>query len=61
MPPTSGGEDFAFMLERMPGAMIDIGNAPGPGPHHPAYDFNDDAIVRGSADWSEPVRLGLSP
>ncbi|UWR89529.1 M20 aminoacylase family protein [Phaeobacter inhibens] len=42
-----GGEDFSFMLEERPGAMIRVGNGPSAGLHHPAYDFNDDAIPAG--------------
>ncbi|UWS09029.1 M20 aminoacylase family protein [Phaeobacter inhibens] len=42
-----GGEDFSFMLEERPGAMIRVGNGSSAGLHHPAYDFNDDAIPAG--------------
>lgn len=48
------------MLEARPGAMINSGNGPGPGLHHPAYDFNDDAIVWGTSYWCELVRQRLS-
>lgn len=48
------------MLEARPGAMINIGNGPGPGLHHPAYDFNDDAIVWGTSYWCELVRQRLT-
>ncbi|MEZ5713825.1 MAG: amidohydrolase [Paracoccaceae bacterium] len=50
MPPTLGGEDFSFMLNEVPGAMINIGNGPSAGLHHPAYDFNDDVIA-----WAVPI------
>ena len=56
-PPLTGSEDFAFMLERVPGSYVLIGNGDGPGNcmvHHPGYDFNDDNIAVGSAFW---VRL----
>jgi hippurate hydrolase len=56
-PPLTGSEDFAFMLERVPGAYVLIGNGNAPGNcmvHHPGYDFNDDNIAVGSAFW---VRL----
>jgi hippurate hydrolase len=56
-PPLTGSEDFAFMLERVPGSYLFIGNGDGPGTcmvHHPGYDFNDDNIAIGSAFW---VRL----
>ncbi|WP_298828154.1 M20 aminoacylase family protein [uncultured Piscinibacter sp.] len=56
-PPLTGSEDFAFMLERVPGSYLFIGNGDGPGNcmvHHPGYDFNDANIAIGSAYW---VRL----
>ncbi len=59
MPPTLGGEDFAFMLNEVPGAMINIGNGPSASLHHPAYDFNDEAIALGCSYWCELVRQRL--
>jgi hippurate hydrolase len=57
-PPLTGSEDFAFMLERVPGSYLLIGNGEGSQGgcmvHHPGYDFNDDNIAVGSAYW---VRL----
>jgi len=56
-PPLTGSEDFAFMLERVPGSYLLIGNGDGPGScmvHNPGFDFNDDNIAVGSAFW---VRL----
>ena len=57
--PTTGGEDFAFMLERKPGAFIFMGNgasgATSEGLHTPNYDFNDDAIPYGVRYWVELV------
>ncbi len=53
-PPLTGSEDFAFMLERVPGSYLFIGNGDAPGTcmvHHPGYDFNDDNIAIGSAFW----------
>ena len=52
-PRTTGGEDFAYMLEACPGAYIQIGNGPGPGLHHPGYDFNDAIIPMGASFWVE--------
>lgn len=49
--PTMGGEDFAFYLQKVPGALFRLGmDAPGRPQHmlHQAkYDFNDDALVTG--------------
>ena len=39
--PLMGGEDFSFMLEARPGAIILLGNGDTAGVHHPLYDFND--------------------
>lgn len=50
-PPTTGGEDFAYMLEACPGAYIRLGIGQGPGLHHPEYDFNDDVIPIGCSYW----------
>ena len=56
---TLGGEDFAFMLNEVPGAMINIGNGPSANLHHPKYDFNDDVIAWGSSYWTTLVRQRL--
>lgn len=48
-PPVMGGEDFAFMLERCPGAYLVIGNGEGAEVHNPRFDFNDAAIPYGAA------------
>ena len=59
-PPLTGSEDFAFMLERVPGSYLLIGNGDasdarscggGCMVHHPGYDFNDANIAIGSAYW----------
>ncbi len=44
-----GGEDFAYFLQAVPGAFINIGNGEGADLHHPKYDFNDAAIPHGAA------------
>ena len=56
-PALSGSEDFAFMLERVPGSYLLIGNGDGSSPgacmvHNPGYDFNDDNIAIGAAYWT---------
>lgn len=50
-PRTTGGEDFAYMLNDCPGAYIQVGNGPSAGLHHPEYDFNDDLIPVGCSYW----------
>ena len=56
-PAVSGSEDFAFMLERVPGSYLLIGNGDGDSAgacmvHNPGYDFNDDNIAIGAAYWA---------
>ena len=51
--PMMGGEDFSYMLLERPGAYIFIGNGDTAGLHHPAYDFNDDALPAGIQIWTE--------
>jgi hippurate hydrolase len=59
MPPKLGGEDFSYMLEARPGAMILIGNGDTAGLHHPEYDFNDDIIPIGCSYWARLVETSL--
>jgi hippurate hydrolase len=50
----SASEDFAFMLEQVPGCYLLIGNGDGENAcmvHSPRYDFNDDNVAIGSAYW----------
>ncbi len=58
-PPIMGAEDFAFMLEKRPGAMIFVGNGDSAGLHHPAYDFNDEAIPLGASYWVRLVETAM--
>ena len=59
-PPLMGAEDFAYMLEARPGAFIFLGNGDTAGWHHPAYDFNDEAIVFGTSYWVRLVETQLA-
>ncbi|MCK9511117.1 MAG: M20 family metallopeptidase [Pigmentiphaga sp.] len=59
--PITASEDFAFMLQQVPGSYLFIGNGSGTAGdhtacavHNPGYDFNDANIPLGSAYW---VRL----
>ena len=64
-PALTASEDFAFMLEKVPGCYLFVGNG-GPGSpgacmvHNPGYDFNDDLIEPGAAFWVTLVREFLS-
>jgi hippurate hydrolase len=60
MVPLMGAEDFAYMLEQRPGAFIFCGNGNSAGLHHPAYNFNDDAIVFGTSYWIKLVENTLA-
>jgi amidohydrolase len=60
MSPMMGGEDFSYMLEARPGAFIFCGNGDSAGLHHPAYDFNDEAILYGTSYWIKLVENTLA-
>ena len=65
-PMLTGSEDFAFMLERVPGCYLFIGNGSDGEPggcmvHNPAYDFNDHNIGTGASYWIALVHELLSP
>ena len=60
--PLTGSEDFAFMLEQVPGSYLLIGNGDGSDDatngghgacmvHNPNYDFNDHNLPIGAAFW----------
>jgi amidohydrolase len=58
--PVLGSEDFSYMLERVPGCYVLIGNGDTAGScmiHNPGYDFNDDILAVGASYW---VRLAES-
>jgi hippurate hydrolase len=57
--PVMGAEDFSFMLEARPGAFIFVGNGDSAGLHHPAYDFNDEAIPFGATYWVKLIETAL--
>jgi hippurate hydrolase len=68
--PTMGAEDFAFMLEKLPGSYCFIGNGSGDhrsighgaGPctlHNTSYDFNDDILPLGATYWVRLVEACL--
>jgi amidohydrolase len=59
MAPVMGAEDFAFMLNARPGAFIFVGNGDSAGLHHPAYNFNDEAIPFGTSYWVKLVETAL--
>jgi amidohydrolase len=60
MAPVMGGEDFSYMLNARPGAFIFIGNGDTANLHHPAYDFNDEAIPHGVSYWVKLAETALA-
>ena len=57
--PVMGAEDFSFMLNARPGAMILVGNGDSAQLHHPAYDFNDELIPVGTSYWARLVETAM--
>jgi amidohydrolase len=50
-PPQLGAEDFSYMTQARPGAMVMLGTGPDRAfCHHPAFDYNDEATPIG-ASW----------
>ena len=47
--PLMGAEDFSYLLNERPGAYIFLGNGDTAMVHHPAYNFDDNAIPFGSS------------
>jgi amidohydrolase len=53
-PITMGGEDFAYILEKVPGLFMFVGSANAEkgldfGHHHPKFDFDEAALPRAAA------------
>jgi amidohydrolase len=54
-----GAEDFAYMLERRPGAYLFLGQGEGAGLHHPGYEFNDEVAPVGASFFARLVERAL--
>jgi amidohydrolase len=60
--PVSASEDFAFMLEKVPGAYINLGNGEASAPvHNDRYDFNDETIPYGASIFARLAERRLLP
>ena len=59
MAPMMGGEDFSYMLLERPGAYIFVGNGDTAMVHHPAYDFDDNAIPAGSSWYAGMIEARM--
>lgn len=56
-----GAEDFSYMLNAVPGAMVWLGNGRSEeGLHNPRYDFNDQAIPFGVSFFVRAAERFLS-
>lgn len=59
--PIMGSEDFAYMLEARPGALVRLGNGEAsPALHNPSYEFDDRNIAIGAAFWTRLVERYLA-
>ena len=62
MAPSMGAEDFAYMLEKTPGAYIWLGAGEGKSGcmlHNTKYDFNDNILPLGIKYWEQLVKSEL--
>ena len=57
--PSMGGEDFSYMLEKVPGCYIFAGNGDSRGLHHPEYIFNDELLQYGMDFFAKIVETRL--
>lgn len=57
--PIMPAEDFSYMLEERPGAYMFVGNGDTAICHHPAYNFDDDAIPFACSWFAELVEQRL--
>ena len=56
-------EDFSFMLNKVPGCYINIGNGQGEGAcevHNPGYDFNDEVLPIGAGFFARLIETRLA-
>ena len=57
-----GSEDFAYMLEKIPGSYIWLGSGEGKSGcmlHNTKYDFNDNILPLGVTYWEQLVKSEL--
>jgi amidohydrolase len=63
LPPSMTGEDFAWYLQKKPGAFAWIGNGPSEGGrdlHSPHYDFNDAILPAAATYLAAAARAALA-
>ena len=52
-----GAEDFSFMLNKVPGAYVFVGNGDSAALHHQSYNFNDEAAPIGASYLAKIVEM----
>ena len=57
----TASEDFARLLQHVPGCFALLGNGTSKPLHNPGYDFNDDALPYGVKFLVELARQRLKP
>ncbi len=57
--PSMGSEDFSFLLRRVPGAYVFIGNGDSAPLHTAGYDFDDAVLPHGVSFWAELAARAL--
>lgn len=58
--PSMGSEDFAFMLQKIPGVYVWLGAGKGANLHNPAFNFNDEVLTTGVSYFVEIVNQELA-
>ncbi|WP_085246604.1 M20 aminoacylase family protein [Gilliamella mensalis] len=58
--PSMGSEDFAFMLQKIPGVYVWLGAGKGANLHNPAFNFNDEVLTTGVSYFVEVVNQELA-
>ena len=56
----TGSEDFAYMLEQVPGCFVRLGNGASAMVHTSRFDFNDENLTVGAAYWTRLTERFLS-
>ena len=57
--PEMGAEDFAYLLEKRPGAYLFVGNGDTAGLHHPEYNFDDETAAAGASFFARLIERAL--
>ena len=56
---TEWRRDFSYMLEERPGAYVFLGNGDTAMGHHPAHNFDDEAIPAGASWYSGMIEAWM--